>query len=123
MQQFTDMATVARARLPTPIHKAVTKAVQTIIEVYGADYDPDADGLVVLVDQATTNADARELCGKNWNEMPFEGVSYDRETGTFLGVIALSNSLAHSIIIPDSDWLPAKFRAHLLEHLHGEGPP
>jgi hypothetical protein len=123
MQQFTDMATVARARLPTPIHKAVTKAVQTIVEVYGDNYDANADGWVVLVDQSTTNADARELCGRCWNEMQFEGVSYDRETGTFLGVIALSNSLAHSIIIPDSDWLPAKFRAHLLEHLHGEGPP
>lgn len=123
MQQFNDMEAVARARLPAPIHKAVAKAVQTIVEVYGDDYDADADGWVVLVDQTTTNADARELCGRNWNEMPFEGVSYDPETGTFLGVVALSNSLAHSIIIPDSEWLPAKFRAYLLTHLHGEGPP
>lgn len=123
MQQFTDMATVARARLPTPIHKAVSKAVQTIVEVYGDNYDPDADGWVVLIDQSTTNADARELFGKNWNEAPLEGVSFDRDTGTFLGVVVLNNSLAHSIVIPDGNWLPAKFRAHLLENLIGEGPP
>ena len=123
MQRFVNLEEVAQARLPANIRRAVTRSVRNMLNVYGDRYDPTEDGCVALVEQSSTDDHARQLFGHSWAEAPLEGVSYDRETRTFLAVVLLNNQLAHSIIVPDMPWLSPEFRANLMENLCGKGPP
>jgi hypothetical protein len=123
MQFFVTLEEVARARLPANIRRAVTRSLRNMLDVHGDGYAPAEDGMVVLVEQSTIDEDARRLFGHTWAEAPLEGVSYDRETGTFLVVVLLNNQLAHSIIVPDMPWLSPAFRSHMTENLDGKGPP
>lgn len=123
MKRFVNMKEVAQARLPENIRRAVARSMRNILDVHGERYDPLEDGIVALVDQSTTDDDAQRLFGHTWEETPLEGVSYDRETGTFLAVVLLNNQLAHSVIVPDLPWLSPAFRSNLMENLCGKERP
>jgi len=98
----------------------VTRAVRNMLDVHGGRYDPAADGCVALVEQNSTDDHAQQLFGHPWAEAPLEGVTYDRETRTFLAVVLLNNQLAHSIIVPDLPWLSPELRANLMANLCGK---
>lgn len=123
MKCFVTLEAVAQARLPANIRRAVTRSMRNMLDAHGDRYDPAADGRVVLVDQSTTDEDAQELFSHTWADAPLEGVTYDRETRTFLAVMLLNNQLAHSIIVPDMPWLSSAFRANLLENLSEKERP
>jgi len=123
MQSFMSLLEVAAAQLPAGVEKVVTQMMQNMLDCHGEHYDPANDGLVVLIDDETTDDDGMRLFGHTWAEAPLEGVKYCRDSGTFLAVILLNNQLAHHVIVPDMPWLRPEFRDHLVENLVGKERP
>lgn len=122
MQHFTNLEAIVNAQLPNKIERALTRSMQNMLKVHGDRYDPSADGMVVLIDEATTNDDAMNLFGHPLAEAPLEWVTYDRDTDTFLAVVLLNNQLGHVLIVENMPWISESFRANLIENLCGEGP-
>ncbi len=120
MKLFVSLESVAQALLPANVRRAVTQSVRNMLDVHGERYNPASDGSVVLMELTTTDEDANQLFGYSWADVPLEGVTYDRETGTFLAVVLLNNQLAYSIIVPDMPWLSPAFRANLITNLCGK---
>lgn len=121
MQTFRSLSDVDRVTLPPKLRRAVTQALRTLLEAYGPDYDPDDCGYVVLLDQTTTDAHARDLMGRPWTEALLEGVVYDREAGCFLTCVLTNNQFGWTILVPDEPWLDPKLRAKLVAELCSEG--
>ena len=105
MQQFRSISEIGRVHLPPNLLRVVTQSLRTLREAYGPDYDPDDCGHVILVDQNTTDAHARELFGRPWSEAHLEGASYDPEALCFLTCILFNNQFGLTIIVPDEPWL------------------
>lgn len=122
MKCFASMEEVARSRLQSNIESAVSRSMQNIVDTYGDRYDPSAHGRVILYELASSDEDAYRLFGHSWANAPLEATAYCRATKTFSAVILLNNELAHVCIFPDMPWLSPVLRAHLMEHLCGEGP-
>lgn len=119
MLTFRSLTDVAHAQLPPKHRRAVTRAVRSLLDAYGDDYDPDDCGFVVLVTEKTTDADALELMGRPWAETRLEGAMLDKETGCFLSCWLANNQYGLTLIVPDENWLDPAFRALLVEELGG----
>lgn len=122
MQHFTNLEAIANAQLPNKIKRALSRSMKNMLKVHGDRYDPSADGMVVLIDEATTDDDAMNLFGHPLAEVPLEGVTYDRDTDTFLAVVLLNNQLGHVLIVENMPWVSEDFRANLMKNLCGAGP-
>lgn len=66
MLTFRSLTDVTQAQLTPKQRRAVTRAMRSLLDAYGDDYDPDDCGFVVLVTEKTTDADALELMGRSW---------------------------------------------------------
>ncbi|MDO3378111.1 hypothetical protein [Geoalkalibacter halelectricus] len=121
MQTFRSLTDIENAHLPPNLHRAVTQAVRTLLDIYGEDYDPEDGSFVVLIDPSTTDAHGHELLGRPWSQALLEGVIYDSATRCFLSCCLFNNEDGVTLIIPDEEWLDADFRAKLVAELNEAG--
>ncbi len=112
MRHFRNMDEVG-ADLPPNLRRAVGESVRSLLDAYGNDYDPDDCGWVVLVDEATTEAEAVELFGVGWAELITEGTVDDRRNGVFRTGWLANNQFGITIIAPDAPWLSSALRDRL----------
>lgn len=121
MQTFRSLEEVTQAQLPPKTRRAVTRAMRSLLDAYGADYDPDDCGYVVFVDKNTTDSQAVELFGLTWPEARLEGVTYDKETECFLTCILCNNQFGYTIIV-NRDSVPQGFQEVLTAEIPGGEP-
>ena len=114
MQIFKTLADVAKADLAAPVQEMVTTCIWSLLEAYGADYDPDDVGGVALLGPETTDDDAYELFGRTWCEGIYEGVTYDEKSRCYLTCVLFNNEEGVTIVVPDTPDLDPVFR-ELLE--------
>ena len=116
MKTFKSLAEVDTANLPPPLHQACRGTLEALVGAYaevGAEYDPDDDGYVVLVEEGDTDADLeRETGSYSLRTALFEGCVH--ENGVFLSCVLHNNQFGISIVVPDAPWLAADVRARLM---------
>lgn len=117
MLTFRTLADLDQAQLSPEHRKAVTRAVRTLLDAYGEDYDPEHYGYVVLVNRSTTDADAMKLMGRPWRDSRLEGVTFDTETNCFTAVWLANNQYCLTILVPHENWLDPAFLSLLREEL------
>ncbi|BCS55612.1 hypothetical protein [Geobacter sp. SVR] len=117
MLTFRSLTEVEQAQLTPKHRRAVTRAMRSLLDAYGNNYNPDDCGFVVLLNQHTTDADALKLMGRPWAEARLEGVSFDRETNCFFTVWLANNQYGLTFLVPNEVWLDPAFRALLLDEL------
>jgi len=123
MLAFRSLTDVEQARLTPKLRHAVIRALRSLLDAYGENYDPDDCGFVVLLNQHTTDADALKLMGRPWAEARLEGVTFDKETNCFLTVWLANNQYGLTFLVPNEEWLDPAFRALLLEEKGGADAP
>ena len=98
-----------------PLHATVESLVVQVISEY-ADYRPEDDGYLVLIEPADVDRVLDDL-DMPWrlSEVPFEGVTV--VDGCFHAVYLANNQFALGFLIPDADWLPGELRRVLEAHL------
>jgi len=117
MLTFRSLADAEQARLTPKLRRAVIRALRSLLDAYGENYDPDDCGFVILLNEHTTDADALELMGRPWSEARLEGVTFDKETNCFLTVWLANNQYGLTFLVPDEEWLDPAFRALLLAEM------
>jgi hypothetical protein len=83
-----------------------------------ADYNPEHDGYVLVMEESDTDEDIKEEAGASFENLLWEGV-YLRHN-YFIGVILFNNQFGLTIIIPDEPWLNVNWRKLLIENLSKE---
>lgn len=119
MKTFKCLADVDNARLQPPIKMAVQQCMQSVLDAYGAAYDPDNDGWVILVEQTTSDIEIQELFGAPLQDISLEGVTYDSRSKCFLTLNLSNNQFGITIVIPDQPWIPKELRNRLMYELNG----
>ena len=116
MKTFKSLAQVDEANLPPPLHQTCRSTLEALVGAYvevGAEYDPEEDGYVVLVEKVDTDADLeRETGSYSLRTALFEGCIH--ENGVFLTCVLHNNQFGISIVVPDAPWLPVDVRARLM---------
>ena len=69
---------VYEAEISPAVKDIVLRCMQSLMDIYGPDFDADDIGGVVLLDHDTTDDGAYELFGRTWCGGLYEGVTYDR---------------------------------------------
>ena len=81
---YRSLDEARQARLPPSIRKVTCSCMQTLVEAYGDEYDPEDDGYIVLYTKDTTDQDALDLFGRTWTDACLEGVIFDEAARCFL---------------------------------------
>lgn len=76
-----------------------------------ADYCPDDDGYIVVIEKGDSEEEHRKLFGCPMDEIIWEGGRL--ETGVWIGVMLINNQFGFTIIIPGEAWLAVKLREFL----------
>jgi hypothetical protein len=98
-----------------PLHATVESLVLPVISEY-ADYRPEDDGYLVLIEPADAARVLDDLdVPYQLSEVPFEGVTV--VDGCFHAVYLANNQFALGFLIPDESWLPGELRRVLEAHL------
>ena len=116
MKEFRSIEDVERfeasgesVRAAAVVGRVVRTFVAALAE-YDADWDPDAEGFTVLLEEGDSLDDA---CGYNLLTSPWEGVW--REEGAWAFAIIPNNSFGVTVVCPDEGWLDPILRAKLIE--------
>jgi len=115
MKTFKSLAQVDEANLPPPLHQTCRSTLEALVGAYvevGAEYDPEEDGYVVLVEEGDTDADLEAAFSYSLRTALFEGCIH--ENGVFLTCVLHNNQFGISIVVPDAPWLPVDVRARLM---------
>ena len=123
MLTFRSLTEVEQAQLTPKHRRAVTRAMRSLLDAFGDNYNPSDCGFVVLLNQHTTDTDALELMGRTWADARLEGVSFDSETNCFLTVWLANNQYGLTFLVPNEEWLDPAFRAVLLDEMGGDNVP
>ncbi|MDD2582070.1 MAG: hypothetical protein PHR66_08765 [Desulfuromonadaceae bacterium] len=123
MLAFRSFIEVEQAQLTPKHRRAVTRAMRSLLNAYGDNYNPNDCGFVVLLNQQTTDADAMKLMGRTWADARLEGVTLDKESNCFLTVWLANNQYGLTFLVPDEEWLDPVFRAVLLDEMGDANVP
>lgn len=123
MLTFRSLTEVEQAQLTPKHRRAVTRAMRSLLDAYGENFNPDDCGFVVLLNQQTTDADAMKLMGRTWADARLEGVTLDKESNCFLTVWLANNQYGLTFLVPNEEWLDPAFRAVLLDEMGGANVP
>jgi hypothetical protein len=115
MISFKKPGDIPKARLPTHL-AALIETLLTRITAQ-PDYDPTADGYLVLVTPNDSDETLTARFGFRWSESMIEGVIYDPSARCYHLVLLRDNQCAYSIIIPDEPWLPESIREKVVAAL------
>jgi hypothetical protein len=98
-----------------PLYQTIHELIAEVIAEC-ADYRPEDDGCLVLIDSGDTDRALTDL-DVPWRlaEVPFESVT--ALDGCFHAVYLPSDQFALGFLIPDAEWLPDDLRRHLEAHL------
>jgi len=106
MRIFRSLLDVENPPLP-PEMSALIHGLVVGLFLACEPYDPDADGFVVLMEEADDPADLSALSMPYGLEsVPFEAVEVDEETGCYLAVFLANNQFGLTFVVPDAPWLP-----------------
>ena len=126
MFRFRSMADAHAADLPPPLRAFVERHFRAMLDEYeklGAEYDPDAEGEFVLLEQGEEVREIEDPRCPALREMVLEVVEYDEESQCFLAVYIPSDSWALSVFVPDAPWLDADVRSFLAAQVEGGSLP
>ncbi|MEN8131137.1 MAG: hypothetical protein ABFS45_13280 [Pseudomonadota bacterium] len=114
MKTFKSITDVEHAR-HHPLQATIKSLVVPVINEY-ADYRPEDDGYLVLIELADVDRVLDDL-DMPWrlSEVPFEGVSMIGNC--FYAVYIPNNQFSLGFLIPDAEWVTGDVRRHLEDHL------
>lgn len=121
MKEFRSLEDIQRAGLPDDVSRVVRDSLKCLIDAYansGDRYDPDDDGITVLIEKGDSDDTVRRaIGGSTLLDAVLEGVVFDR--GVFLTVVLFNNEAGVTIAVPDAPWLDPAVRARLMSDCEG----
>lgn len=120
MLQFKSPDDLQQLKPSNPSYPVIADLVQRLIVDYAADgftYDPDADGWVVLWEEADGNRPVTEI----WNEdtrltdLLWEG--WTKQDGHFIGIFLANNQWGLCVVVPDEPWIHPDLCLSIAENL------